>query len=156
VVAALEPLDVRLHDRLARRRGLAPFTRCAESLSDGGRGLGRVINANHQAVVALVGQADHYCPGGIMHIPEHPDALVVEGPSRDDAGSVGAWATPALPVTHRLRIGLGAGHVRQWDLKAALETPESVHALDLDAQSVAEDLDLRHVDSRPSVVPCST
>ena len=82
-----------------------------------------------------------------MRIPEHPIALVVERPGHDGAGYVGARAAPALPVARRLRIGLGTGHVRQRNLEAALETPELVHALHLDAPLLAYDLDSRHVDT---------
>ena len=61
----------------------------------------------------------------------------------------GTWVPgPRQPFqSHRLRIGLVTGHVRQRNLEAALETPELVHAFDLNAQLVAYDLDSRHVDS---------
>jgi hypothetical protein len=46
---------------------------------------------------------------------------------------------------HRRRIGLDVGHVGERDVEAALETPARVHALDLNDQSVADDLDSRHL-----------
>ena len=63
--------------------------------------------------------------------------------------NAGTWVPgPRQPFqSHRLRIGLGTGQVRQRNLEAALETPELVHAFDLNAQLVAYDLDSRHVDS---------
>jgi hypothetical protein len=69
VVAAPEALDVRRYDPPVRCHGLAPLSRGAERLSDGGHGLGRVVNANHQAGAAIIGQADHHHLGGIVHIP---------------------------------------------------------------------------------------
>jgi len=51
--------------------------------------------------------------GGIVHIPEHPIALVVEGPSHHDAEQVRTRAAPILHVARRVRISPGTGHVRQ-------------------------------------------
>jgi hypothetical protein len=58
------------------------------------------------------------------------------------------WAGSSTPMTrqaHRRRIGLDVGHVGERDVEAALETPARVHALDLNDQSVADDLDSRHL-----------
>jgi len=58
-----------------------------------------------------------------------------------------AWAAPSFPAARHLRVGLDTGDVRQGDVQLALEGPQLVHALDLDAQQVAGDLDSRHVPS---------
>jgi hypothetical protein len=113
-----------------------------------------VVHANHQASVALVGQPDHHRLSRIVHVPGDPVALLMEGPSHDHARDVRARPTPPLPAAHHLRIRLGTGHVRKWNLQAAPQRPQLVRALDLDVQLVAGDLDWRRANSAPWI-PCT-
>jgi hypothetical protein len=62
--------------------------------------------------------------------PEHPVTLVVEGAGHDGARGVGAGPALTLPAAHCLGVGPGIGHVGQWDVEAALQGPQLVHALD--------------------------
>src|SRR4051812_32444809 len=81
----------------------------------------------------------------IVYVPEDAIAVVAERPGHDDAGDVRSWAAPPLPTTHRLRIGLGTGHVSQRDLQPALEGPQPIQTLDLHDQLIFRYLDGRHV-----------
>jgi hypothetical protein len=59
---------------------------------------------DHQAGTSLVDQVDHHRLGGIVHIPEHPVTLVVEGASHDHPRTV-RLVSMERPAPVRICVG---------------------------------------------------